>query len=219
MGSTPSYFSVYPLPARVPTNAAILASKYAVGMDPDWTVTVLDGKRALDIRVQPFAASAGPGATFAISPVHGWPPGRSLEVVARLAGDERRHPFKTSKSDHRVPPHCDWTGPVTIHPKSSMPDPELWPTNIPRPPRNLRTFPVPSVQSDAGYMVAARLHVSDRGTTSMHQIAMQASAEPSAHSTVSLTPTYGEEFSDAAQVIGMELTDLAGNVARYGTTG
>lgn len=219
MGSTPAYFSVYPLPAKVPTNAAILASKYAVGPDADWSVTVLDGKQAVEVRVQPFASAAGPGGTFAISPVHGWPPGRALEVVARLGGDERRHPFKTAKTDHRVPPHCDWTGPVTIHPKPSTPEPELWPTNMPRPPRNLRTFPVPSVHSLAGYMVAARLCVTDRGRTWAMEIAMPASTAPSEPSAVSLTPPYGDEFSDAAQVIGMELTDVAGNVARYGTTG
>lgn len=209
MGSTPPYFSVYPLPAKVPTNAAVLVSQYM-----SWTVTVLDGKTSIDVVVEPFGSSSGMGATLAIRPVHGWPPGRSLEVVAVMTGAEKRHPFETARSPHETPPTCAWTGPVTIHPKSPTPEPDTWPTNIPRPPANLRTFPLPQIESPAGYMVAARLWLTDRGKRQPHDVCLSSG---SPH--VSLAPGYGQDaFSDEAQIIGIELTDVAGNVARYGTT-
>jgi hypothetical protein len=90
MGSMAPYFSVYPLPAKVPTNAAILVSQYM-----SWTVTVLDGKTPIDVRIEQFGSSLGPGSTSAIRPEHGWPPGRSLEVIAVLSGTEHRHPKAT----------------------------------------------------------------------------------------------------------------------------
>jgi len=217
MGAMAPYFSVYPLPPKVPTNAAILVSQYM-----SWTVTVLDGESPIDVRVEPFAPLLEDGSTLAIRPAQGWPPDRSLEVVARLDDSfERRHPFVTSNASHDVAPSCDWTGPSTIHPKSPIPEPDTWPTNIPRPPRNQRTFSVPAVGSSAGYMVAARLWVTDRGKIWSVEVGLIAAAAPSEQPSpyVALTPAYGDdEFSDAAAVIGMKLTDLAGNVSSYGTT-
>jgi hypothetical protein len=212
MGSTPPYFSVYPLPAKVPTNAAILASQYL-----EWKVSVVDGNTPIEVRVESFAGSGGLGAIVAIRPVQGWPADRSLEVVATSIGGERRHPFKTSNTSHDLPPTCEWTGPSTIHPKSSTPEPASWPTNMPRPPRGQRTFSMPHVHSPTGYMVAAQLFISDRGRTWPMQIGLAvANADPSP--SVTLAPPYGEDFSDEARLIGVKLLDVAGNVSTYGTT-
>jgi hypothetical protein len=211
MGAMAPYFSVYPLPARVPTNAAIVASQHM-----NWEVTVLDGGAPVEVRMEQFATA------LAIRPVHGWPPNRALEIVATLGGQERRHPFETGPGPHVTSPVCEWTGPSTIHPKPPMPPSDSWPTNIPRPPKNQRTFTIPTVFSPIGYLVSALVRVIDRGRAWSMVTALPAATEapapgqPSPY--VALTPGYDDEFSDSAQIIGMTVTDLAGNVARYGTT-
>jgi hypothetical protein len=201
MGSMAPYFSVYPLPAQLPTNAAVLASQHLV-----WTVAVLDGDTELAVAVEPFASA------LAIRPARGWPPGGALVVVARLGDTEIRHPFVTAASPLDQPPRCDWSGPSTIDPKSPVPPPDSWPTNIPRPPRHQRTFALPRIDSAAGYLVAAQLHVIDREPWTT-EVALHAGS-----SHIALTPRGDAEFTDRARIIGLTLTDAAGNVARYGTT-
>lgn len=212
MGAPAPYFSVYPLPAKLPTNAAILASQHM-----SWEVTVVDGSTALEVVVEPFASA------LAIRPVGGWPTGRSLEVVARLHDEERRHPFETASMSHDLPPRCEWPGPSKIHPKSAAPQPDMWPTNMPRPPHNERTFSLPLVVSTPGYLVLARLTLTDRGRTWSTEVGVSPSSSTTIESGhpapfVALTPGYEAEFSDDAQIIGVTLVDVAGNQSSYGTT-
>lgn len=212
MGAPAAYFSLYPTPAEVPTNAAVLGSQYL-----QWAVTVADGTQPIEVTVEWF------GGALAIRPVHAWPANRKLAVTARLGDMVREHAFHTGSGAHTEPPRCEWPGPSAIHPKSGVPEPTSWPTNIPRPPRNQRSFSIPPVVSTAGYQVLAELYVSDRGRRWSVAVGLPSAAstviEPGTPSPfVMLTPNTDQELSDAAQVIGMTVTDVAGNSARYGET-
>jgi hypothetical protein len=99
----------------------------------------------------------------------------------------------------------------------------MWPTNMPRPPVNQRTFSLPPIVSTAGYLVRADLTVSDRGRTwkTVVSVGVSPSTEleggtPEPH--VALVPGYTEAFTDSAKIIGMTLVDVAGNSASYGET-
>jgi hypothetical protein len=211
MGAAAPYFTVLPVPAAgVPTNAALVTSQHMA-----WSVRVLDAGREVPVEIG-WLSSFGSGDNYSVvRPLAPWPAKRRLELHATQEGTTsiETHAFTTAAGPHTEPPRTTWSGPIGIQPRGPTMPPGSWPTNFPRPPENERTFVLPSVQTGAGYLVVARLWLEDGAQAWCTEGALGTASGVS----IGLTPPSGD-FTDAARIVGLALTDLAGNTARYGKT-
>jgi hypothetical protein len=180
-----------------------------------WSVRVLDDGSEIPIETSWMSRLGGSSSYSVVRPVSSWPAGKKLELVATQEGSTmtERHTVTTSGGPMHEPPSCAWPGPFPIQPRGPTLPPGSWPTNLPAPAENERTFVLPPVSSRVGYVVAVRLWLQDGARAWCTEGALDAGRTES----IGLTPS-GDDFTDAAKIVGLVVTDLAGNSARYGAT-
>lgn len=211
MGAMAPYWNVLPVPdGGLPTNAALLATQHL-----SWAVAVKDGDEVVETTVeqlQQIGALTGQVVVIRPTAAAGWPARRELQIVATLAGSSQvSAAVRTGAGPERRPPRCDWRGPVAPAPRVPALAAAIWPTNVPRPPENQRSFSLGALESDAGYLVIARIRLQDRKQVATIEGALRTGASVD----VPISPSW-KEISDAARIVALELEDMAGNVARYG---
>lgn len=214
MGAMAPFFTLLPVPAGgVPTNAAVLATQHY-----GWTVRVLDEGREIPTLLEGMNQfGAGPGYVV-IRPVETWPAGKTLELLATTQSlspaTTVRHVFRTGSGAMIKAPTCAWKGPIAPGPRGPSMPPGMWPTNMPyRPHQNERSFAIPGVDSEGGYLVAARVWLEADGQTTVYEGAIA----PASLAEIKLPPVGADDFSDSARIVALELRDMAGNVTHYGS--
>jgi hypothetical protein len=240
MGARAPSFTLLPAPAAgVPTNAALVAtshSRWAVRVEgapvevttearhsPDGTTeyTLVRPARAPSLLSRLTAPVAEPPPPL-------WPAGQTLTLVSWPDGLappgapaaepawSQRTPFTVAPGPCGSPPTCAWSGPIAMtahHP--IFPPGFAGPTNAPVSPSNARSFALPAITSEAGYLVHAAIRLAWMGGG--YTVEGMLVADGRARGTDVNVPmnARGEVASDA-RIVGWTLTDLCGQQATFG---
>ena len=208
MGAMAPYFQVFPTqPGGIPTNAALVASQHMA-----WEVKVLDGGSEVGFE-RLHRPQFGNGAGYEVlKPLGQWPAGKTLRLKAKLGSSDYtlEHTIQVGAGPHLVAPVCAWTGPIAPDPRGPSIPEGAWPTNMPyRPSPHRRTFALPSIISALEYALEVMAIVDDRGKLYRVEGLIPHGAPPSVETQIT-------DLADHARIVGLRITDMAGNHSAYG---